>query len=362
MPNQVELAQWEFTHPLNGWPKRSLHVLSVELVRPEVLKDMKLRGMELQANTDWMVKGKYGLFISWVPEGYPLYGTTQTYKHYQSAVSRFDVGAFADMVEQAGASWIVFTTTHGKYYYPGPLAAMDRVVPGRTCKRDLIGELADALGRRDVRLILYFHPGPPATEDKEWANAAGISPVDDNRYNQIMVDIFAEIGQQYGQKLSGWYVDGAYGYYVRNTSFERLTRALKSGNPQRAIGYFAWIFPKWSPFGGDFTAYVTYPFGLLPPPMPRQWFAEGGPYEGLQPYFDFTMEEVWSPSGPLNGKWPPPIYPPETLARYFKGMAESEWPLAINMVITEDVTRQYPFVNPDSLEMMRRIRKAVKGR
>jgi hypothetical protein len=359
---QVKLAQQDLAHPPNGWPKRSLHVLSVEVVRPEVLRDMKSRAMGLRANTDWMVKGKYGLFIQWVPEGYPLYGTTQAYKHYQTAVSQFDVDAFAEMVGQTGASWVVFTTTHAKYYYPGPLEAMDRVLPGRTCRRDLIRELADRLEKVDVRLMLYFHPGPALGEDKEWANAAGISPVNDNRYNQIMVDIFAEIGQRYGRRLSGWYVDGAYGYYVRNTSFERLTRALKTGNAERAVGYFGWIFPKWSPFGGDFTAYITYPFGPLPPPMPSQWFAEGGPYEGLQPYFDFTMEGVWSPSGPLNGKWPAPMYPPETLVQYFERMAENECPLVINLVISEDVTRQHPFVNPDSLEILRRIRNAVKGR
>ncbi len=337
-------------------------MLSAEIVRAEVHQDMESGALKLRANTDWMVKGKYGVFISWFPENYPLYGTTQAFRHYQTAVNRFDVGAFVDMIEQTGASWIVFTTTHGKYYYPGPLAAMDRVLPGRTCSRDLVGELADALEKRGVRLLLYFHPGPSATEDKAWANAAGISPVDDARYNRIMVDIFAEIGQRYGRKLSGWYVDGGYGYYVRNTSFERLTRALKSGNPQRAVGYFLWIFPKWSPYGGDFTAYVTYPFGPLPPPMPLQWFAQGGPYEALQPYFDFTMEGVWSASAPMNGRWPPPMYPPETLVHYFQHMAEAHWPLAINLVTSADVTRQHPFVNPDSLEIMRRIRQAVKGR
>jgi hypothetical protein len=157
-------------------------------------------------------------------------------------------------------------------------------------------------------------------------------------------------------------VDGAYGYYVRNMSFERLSQVLKAGNPERAVGYFGWIFPKWAPSGGDFTAYVTYPFGPLPPPMPPQWFAEGGPYEGLQPYFDFTMEGVWSPAGPLNGKWPAPMYPPDTLVQYFESMAQSLCPLAINLVITEDVTRRDPFVNPDSLGILRRIRRAVKGR
>jgi PII-like signaling protein len=52
----------------------------------------------VRANTDWLVKGKYGLFIAWVPETYPLYDTTQAYKHYETAVNRFDVDAFGDMV------------------------------------------------------------------------------------------------------------------------------------------------------------------------------------------------------------------------------------------------------------------------
>jgi hypothetical protein len=359
---QIQLARKDLADPPNGWPKRSFHVLSAELVQPEVLEKMKVGAKDLRANTDWMVKGKYGVFISWVPEGYPLYGTNQTYQHYEKAVNHFDVGAFARTVEEAGASWVVFTTTHGKYFYPGPLKVMDRVVPGRTCRRDLVGELADSLGEFNIRLMLYFHPGPSASEDREWANAAGISPVDDNRYNQIMLDIFSEIGQGYGQKLSGWYVDGTYGYYVRNTSFEHLTRALKAGNPRRAVGYFGWIYPKWSVFGGDFTAYVTYPFGPLPPPMPREWFNEGGPYEDLQPNFDFTMERVWTPTGPLNGKWPTPMYAPETLVHYFKRLAKSECPVAINLVTAEDVTSQQAFVNPDSLEILKRIRKAVKGR
>jgi Alpha-L-fucosidase len=359
---QVQLALKDLADPPNGWPKRSFHVLSAELVQPEVLPQMKVGGKRLRSNTDWMVKGKYGVFVSWVPEGYPLYGTKQTYHHYEQVVNAFDVEAFTQTVEETGASWVIFTTTHGKYYYPGPLKAMDRVLTGRTCRRDLVGELADRLGEINVRLMLYFHPGPSASEDREWANAGGISPVDDNRYNQIMLDIFSEIGHRYGQRLSGWYVDGAYGYYVRNTSFGHLTRALKAGNPQRAVGYFGWIFPKWSVFGGDFTAYVTYPFGPLPPPMPREWFIEGGPYEDLQPNFDLTMEQVWTPTGPLNGKWPPPMYRLDTLVHYFKRLADGECPVAINLVTAEDVTSEHAFVNPESLKILKRIRKAVKGR
>jgi hypothetical protein len=33
------------------------------------------------------------------------------------AVNQFDVEAFADIVAKTGAAWVVFTTTHGKFFF-----------------------------------------------------------------------------------------------------------------------------------------------------------------------------------------------------------------------------------------------------
>ena len=359
-PQQQHEARGELSQPRNGWPKRSLHVVALELAQPAVLARMRRDATALHASTRWMVDGHYGLFIHWVPESYPLYGDMRVWRHYEQAVNAFDVGAFADMVQEAGAAWVVFTTTHGKYYFPGPLRTMDAVVPGRTCRRDLIGELAGALNRRGIRLMLYFHPGPGVGEDREWAHAAGISPVDDLRNQHIMLDMFKEIGERYGRRLAGWFIDGGYAYYVRNTSFELLGRALKAGNPDRVVTYFTWLFPNWSPFGGDFLSDVTYFGAPLPPLMPPEWFAPGGPYEGLQGQFNFTLEDSWYPDKPLNGRWPDPIYPRDAIVPYFSQMTAAGWPITLNVVITQDVTLKQPFVSPRSMQILREIRQAVK--
>jgi hypothetical protein len=73
------------------------------------------------------------------------------------------------------------------------------------------------------------------------------------------------------------------------------------------------------------------------------------------------LEDEWYPDKPMNGKWAPPIYPKEMLVDYFKSMAQSKWPLTINIVITQDVTADHPFVNPASLEEMVAVRKAVRA-
>jgi hypothetical protein len=358
---QVELAKLDLAHPIVGWPKRSLHILGLEVVRSGVLPEMERDARRLKSSTDWMVNGKYGLFIHWVPESYPLFGTTPAWQRYQDAVDQFDVDAFAEMVSETGAAWVVFTTTHGKFYFPGPLHAMDEVLSGRTCKRDLIGEIAGALAKRYIRLVLYFHPGPGPSEDPEWAKAAGIAPVDDQKNIRIMLSMYREIGRRYGNRLAGWFIDGGDAYYWRNFSFRELTLALKTGNPSRVVTYFQWLFPTFSPYAGDFISDIVDFGAPLAPPFPREWLLPNGPYAGLTPQYDFTLEDTWYSDKPMNGKWAPPIYATGVLVEYFKKMARAKWPLTINMVISQDVTAHQPFVNPASLQEMVAVRKAICG-
>ena len=358
---QREFAEADLQRPLTGWPKRSLHVFAIELVRPAVLSVMRRDAPHLKSSAEWMVQGKYGIMIHWVPESYSLYGDTPAWERYEQAVNQFDVEAFADMVAKTGAAWVVFTTTHGKYFFPGPLHTLDAVLPGRTCHRDLISEIADALERRHIRLMLYFHPGPGPTEDLEWARAAGISPVDDAKNIGIMLRMYREIGHRYGTRLAGWFVDGGSAYYWRNFSFRQLLIALKTGNPSRVVTFFQWIFPTFSPYSGDFTSDLVNFGAPLAPPFPHEWELPGGPYEGLQPQFNFTLENEWYPEKPMHGQWPKPIYPTTMLAQYCKRMARAKVPLSINIVITQDVTPHQPFVSPASLEEMAAVNKAVRG-
>jgi hypothetical protein len=129
----------EKTNPFALW--------SMELVRPEALVAIKARAQAMKADLQWMVDGKYGLFVHF-----------SSSKEYQERVKTFDVDAFVEKVAETGASWVCFTCSHGAHYWPGPSKTIDAIKPGFTCERDLIRELIDGLAKHDIRLMLYYNP------------------------------------------------------------------------------------------------------------------------------------------------------------------------------------------------------------
>jgi len=160
-------------------------------------------------------------------------------------VSLFGVEAFADAVEQTGAAWVCFTATHGEMYWPGPSKTLDRILPGRTTKRDLIGELADALRRRGIRLMLYYHWCVHSAHNEAWARAAGAWDEDPHRWFDNMAAFFREISLRYGTRIEGFgYIDDCgFIVYQYDPPWEGWARAIKAGNRNALVGYS----PSWGP-------------------------------------------------------------------------------------------------------------------
>jgi hypothetical protein len=128
-------------------------------------------------------------------------------------------------------------------YFPAPLASLDRLLPGRTAPRDLVADLAGALGRRGIRLMLYYHIG--AVSDPAWLKASGFWETDTRRIFGSWTAIVREAGERYGDTLAGWWFDdGSINYYYRSAPWEQLTRAAKAGNPRRLVAYNPWELPS----------------------------------------------------------------------------------------------------------------------
>jgi hypothetical protein len=211
-------------------------VQSLELTSPDVAAASHERALAMRADTAWLRAACFGVMVHWTSESMPLHGDRVP---YADAVEAFDVEAFADRMHRTGAGFVVFTTSHVRQFFPAPLAALDRVLPGRTTRRDLVGDLADALGRRGLRLMFYYHLG--TSGDEAWLEASGFREADSARFFATWQAIIGEAGERYRERLAGWWFDdGATTYYPRNPPWEALARAAKAGFPGRLVCFNPW--------------------------------------------------------------------------------------------------------------------------
>ena len=217
-----------------------LSVQAVELVRPAVRRALLEKALSLRTDAKWFREAGYGMMVHWTSETMPRTGDR---KAYAQAVAEFDVEAFAAQMQATGAGFVVLTTSHGAQYFPGPSRALDAILPGRTAARDLVGELAAALGQRGMKLLLYYHLG--AGSDPKWIEASGAMDTDTTRYFTNWRNFIAEIGERYGDRLAGWWFDdGSVAYYYRSAPWESLHAAARAGFAQRLIGFNPWELPS----------------------------------------------------------------------------------------------------------------------
>jgi hypothetical protein len=122
--------------PARGAQNRDFRLWPIELARPGALASIEKRARSLRSSNDWMVAGKYGLFTHFSPLTYPFHGGKMAFTSWQWGVDLFDVAAYADAVEKTGAKWVIFTTSHGMVFWPGPNRAGERPhVPSRPATR-----------------------------------------------------------------------------------------------------------------------------------------------------------------------------------------------------------------------------------
>jgi hypothetical protein len=268
----------------------NLALFSMELVKPEVAKATAAEAAVLRSSTKWMVDAKYGLMFTWTAASFPRTGPQ---KSYADATRDFDVNAFADMVANTGAGYIVFATSWSTYYFPAPIKSWERVAPGHTTQRDLIAELADALAKRHIKLMLYYHAG----DSKDgWWTSTYVRSMDRAAYFKEWEDQIREIGLRYGDKLTGWWFDdGVTFYYPLQAPWKEMTEAAKAGYPGRVVGYNSWILPKGTDLQdyacgeGDFTDRLTAENDIELPVGGSGIFLSG-PQKGLQATFTLTNE------------------------------------------------------------------------
>jgi len=329
-------------------------VLALELTRPQVRAALHQHAVAMRADVRWMGRAPLGLAFTWTKRTMPRRGPQLP---YGEAVARFDVERFANDVASTGASFVVFSTSHSDQYMPGPNAALDAILPGRTAKRDLIADLIKALGQRHIKLFLYYHLGP--VEDPAWSKATHMWDSDPTRFFNNWKAIVSDMGARYGAGVAGfWFDDGLYNYYYRSPDWEALYRAAKVGDPDRAVCFNSWNGASATEFQDYYCGEETTPGGLNDNLNHDGSFngallkdGDGrfvrGQFEGLQAATMFVVENDWLHTQ-RDTEAAAPKWTPQSLAATLLKLKAYHVAPMVNMLIYQDGT-----IAPKSLAVVR---------
>ena len=102
---------------------------------------------------------KYGFFVHYVFR-ISRFSDGSVPERMDEFVESFDVEGFADQIASMGVQYFILTAWHANTIPIYPSAVNEKWRPGenKSSKRDLLGEIIDAINARGIKMILYTHP------------------------------------------------------------------------------------------------------------------------------------------------------------------------------------------------------------
>jgi len=290
-----------------------------------------------RASTDWMVKAGYGLMFHWTSQSI---GKDGTHKPYARAVDDFDVNRFAEMVEATGAGYVIFTIGHAESYCPGPIKAWEKYHPGKTTRRDLIAEMANALRTKGIKLMCYL-------------NAASLTrypKTGEEEFTRIMTEVVTEFGEHYKGMVAGYWFDCCYQAKEKypGFSFREFFKTCKAGNPNRIVALNSWIYPNVSEWQEYWAGETGSPIGL---PV-NGTTQERGPGAGLRYQVLLIMEPYWVQE---RVEMPRPRFTAQQLGEFISQCKANGGAVTINLGIYQDGT-----VDPRAVDVLKEVRKRIQ--
>ncbi len=344
-PNPVAIATNEDHY-------KGMALVSLELIASSQKRTIEKRIRDSRSSARWLGDAQYGLMFQWGQWGYPKHGPA---KPWPRMIDDFNVEKFAEMVESTGARYVIWSPVWRSFYFPAPIQSIEEVMPGHTCKRDLIGDLAYALNRRGIKLMLYFNGSALTNFHGEDPNQVGT----DAQFRKKWIAITTEVGERYGNRIAGWFIDE--GWYP--SPFEEENRALKAGYRGRLVSFNDWIRPRTTDFqdvefGEGFNGLNNGAGRLFPdgPPAGGDGVYVEGPHKNLQAHGMFVLD------GPDWGVWRPDtvIAKPKLTAEQIIEMANNakahHVAISFDILMYEDGT-----VSPASLDAIKLFGKTIRG-
>ncbi len=310
----------------------------------------KKRARSRRANTDWFADAGYGMWFHFLDLTTPREGPPIP---YEDAVNALDVTKLARMVADCGAAYLIFTVNHGHPTCPAPIKNWEKLHPGWTTKRDLIGELADALGKHGIRLMLYMNCPGLGRLEQQAGTALDLPAFSEGEYANQLSDVFREFGTRYGTRVVGYWFDSWFQTTERypNLPHEALFDAIKTGYPDRLVALNYWAFPvetEWQDYwSGEITDLPAKPF--------KARYIRRGAGAGLQAHSAIRFDAPWfhiTQDMPME----PPRYTAAELAAYIRTCQADRAPVTLGVGIYQDGT-----IGEQSLVVLKQLRQIIRG-
>jgi hypothetical protein len=180
---------------------------------------------------DWIMQAQ--------PEG-------MTPDHWNQLIDGFDVETLAHQLDSVGAAYFLISIGQNSGYYLAPNATYDRLTgikPSKLSRRDLVADLAAALSKRKIQLMVYLPSGAPAGDAAartalQWQNG----PYRNAEFQRGWEAIIREWSLRWGNRVVGWWFDGVYwpNRMYRSAeppNFASFAAAARAGNPQSAVAF-----------------------------------------------------------------------------------------------------------------------------
>ena len=186
----------------------------------------------------WLKKAKFGVFVHYLGEG----------PNWNDRVESFNVEKFAQQLQQTGAGYLIFTLGQNSGYYCSPNATYEKYAGYKTSercsRRDLPMEIAEALAKQGIRLMLYLPSRSPQANKQAMA---GLHDIHERQpapqeFTKRWSEVIAEWSLRYGKKISGWWFDGSYNTagwddLSKTYNWNTWAAACRAGNPENILAF-----------------------------------------------------------------------------------------------------------------------------
>lgn len=213
----------------------------------------------MPVDRSWFAAKRWGVFCHYLGAAPSTDGGAElTAAAWNAQVDAFDVGGLTGQLAEIGAPYFFLTVGQNSGHFLGPNPTYDRLVgiaPSKCSRRDVVGELADALAPHGIDLLVYLPSGAPAADPVaverlgwEWGYEGGW-PSGGERTGERLAEfqtrweaVVRDWSLRWGTRVKGWWIDGCYFAdamyrHPEPPNFASFAAALRAGNADALVAF-----------------------------------------------------------------------------------------------------------------------------